>query len=155
MPKVPIGTILPWVLKLEGGQTVNIPDGWMRCDGSTVLNHNGSIWAGLILPNLNGERRFLRGGSDEDVLKLEDDQMQDHKHIFHDPGHSHIYWATKTYTGCRDNACDDDTYQPQEYEKKSESSSTGASVDYVMTDYRSGSETRPKNMNVIYIIRVW
>lgn len=153
---VPIGTILPWVIKLEdGGVTADIPDGWVRCDGSTVLNHNGSIWAGLTVPNLNGERRFLRGGADKDVLKLEDDQMQNHKHSFTDPGHRHSYQATETYTACRDNACDDHTNQPREYNEISSSSKTGISVDYVTSEYRTGSETRPKNMNVIYIIRVW
>ena len=101
LPMVPIGTILPWVMRLEGGVNADIPDGWVRCDGSAVLDHNGSIWAGLTVPNLNGERRFLRGGLDEDVLNLEDDQMQDHLHEFNDPGHAHIYSATNTYQGCR------------------------------------------------------
>ena len=32
---------------------------------------------------------------------------------------------------------------------------SGISVAGVESIYRSGDETRPKNMNVIYIIKVW
>ena len=90
-PEVPVGTILSWVLRVDndGGDIVDLPDGWMRCDGS-VIPH-GSIWTGKNVPNLNGERRFLRGGPDEDLLTLEDDQVQDHHHIVVDPGHSHPF----------------------------------------------------------------
>ena len=73
----------------NGGEFADLPPGWMRCDGS-VIGH-GSIWEGKRVPNLNGEKRFLRGGLDKDVLKLEEDQLQDHEHVFNDPGHSHIY----------------------------------------------------------------
>ena len=61
----------------------------VRCDGSTIPHHNGSVWAGQRVPDLNGERRFLRGGSDHDVLKLEEDEVMDHHHNFNDPGHRH------------------------------------------------------------------
>ena len=109
LPEVPIGTILAWVLKVDredtGGDTVDLPDGWMRCikivigffshqehircDGSTIPHHNGSVWAGQRVPDLKGERRFLRGGADQDVLSLEEDQMEDHGHTVSDPGHVH------------------------------------------------------------------
>ena len=61
----------------------------MRCDG-TVIPH-GSIWEGKKTPDLNNERRFLRGGPDSDMLNMEEDQMQDHMHDFNDPGHDHPY----------------------------------------------------------------
>ena len=51
------------------------------------------------MPDLNGERRFLRGGPDSDVLKMEEDQVEDHHHrhkhtatadaTVHDYGHTH------------------------------------------------------------------
>ena len=90
LPEVPVGTIISWVLRVDkSGSMAELPDGWMRCDGSTVPS--GSIWAGKKVPDLNGERRFLRGGPDEDLLTLEDDQVQDHHHIVVDPGHSHPF----------------------------------------------------------------
>merc|ERR1712241_1100291 len=55
LPEVPIGTILSWVVKVDknGGDIASLPDGWLRCDGSTIPA--GSIWTGKTLPNLNGE----------------------------------------------------------------------------------------------------
>ena len=98
----PIGSISAWVRKptKETSETVNLPDGWFPCDGSPIPQP--SIWAGQLTPNLNGERRFLRGASEEDMLTLEEDQMQEHMHELSDPGHNHGYvdkytWADGDY----------------------------------------------------------
>ena len=90
-PLFPIGTILAWVSKLDKkGKTADLPPGWVRCNGQPISNAD-SIWANLRVPDLNGERRFLRGGPDSSVLNLEEDQLQNHEHTFYDPGHSHVY----------------------------------------------------------------
>ena len=67
----PIGTIIAWTMKVDaaGNSTGDIPAGWQRCDGSVILEP--SIWAGERTPDLNNERRFLRGGSDDTVLFCE------------------------------------------------------------------------------------
>ena len=59
----PVGTILAWTMKVEtnGKETADIPDGWMRCDGSVIPTP--SVWAGQKTPDLNNEKRFLRGGT--------------------------------------------------------------------------------------------
>merc|ERR1712181_181856 len=71
----PIGTISAWVTKpskeTKENEMVSLPDGWVRCDGSTIPEP--SVWAGQLTPNLNGEKRFLRGASDSEVLTLEED----------------------------------------------------------------------------------
>merc|ERR1719507_2404363 len=89
----PIGTISAWVTKptkeAREDEMVSLPEGWVRCDGSTIPEP--SVWAGQLTPNLNGEKRFLRGASDSEVLTMEEDQMQDHKHQVSDPGHSHSF----------------------------------------------------------------
>ena len=54
---------------MEGVEVEDPPAGWQRCDGSTILDP--SIWAGERTPDLNNERRFLRGGSDDTVLFCE------------------------------------------------------------------------------------
>jgi hypothetical protein len=45
---------------------IPIPDGWLRCDGSIIPAP--SPWVNLTTPNLNGEKRFLRGGSPAEIL---------------------------------------------------------------------------------------
>merc|ERR1712228_359390 len=89
----PVGTISAWVTKptkeTKEDKLVDLPNGWVRCDGSTIPEP--SIWAGQLTPDLNGEKRFLRGASDSEVLTMEEDQMQNHKHDITDPGHTHGY----------------------------------------------------------------
>jgi len=161
LPEVPVGTILSWVSRTKDAvETVDLPDGWVRCDGGTIPHP--SIWAGKYTPNLNGEKRFLRGGTDIDQLTLEEDQMQDHMHNIADSGHTHGYIDRWTDPDVFING----QYGPEGKDTAHESFSTthdvttkisesGISVKEVSSSYRRGAETRPKNMNVIYIMRVW
>ena len=159
---VPLGTITAWVTKptMETRQTVDLPDGWVRCDGGTILEP--SIWAGQFTPNLNHEKRFLRGAPDSEVLTMEEDQMQDHKHDFSDPGHTHRYddkypnyWGNdKGVWGPPASDKIFDRYD-KSHTSQTVSSLTGMTVKGVSSGYNFGSETRPKNMNVIFIMRVW
>merc|ERR1712126_206667 len=115
----PLGTILPWVNRpsTRASHYEKIPDGWVVCDGRVILN---GVWKGSQTPNLNGEGRFLRGGSLADALTMESHMVQDHVHADQghthadaghthtDAGHEHMYeqysWAKNTcpagfYTG--------------------------------------------------------
>jgi len=173
--KVPVGAIIPWVDRVEkDGPTVDLPSGFQRCDGSTILIP--SIWAGQATPNLNLDKRFLRGGSDSDVLTMEDDQIQDHEHI--DNGHEHSASSSSPphdhgfsyiQTNWRDHSCDmaDGTYwcfSQNNIEKRTDKttisiettvSKAQSNIGGVKSNYRTGSETRPRNMNIIYIMRVF
>ena len=159
----PIGTISAWVTKptkeTREDEMVSLPDGWVRCDGATIPEP--SVWAGQLTPNLNGEKRFLRGSSDSEMLTMEEDQMQDHKHQVSDPGHSHSYDDKYTSYNEHDDgapgpkgADNDDERFDKSHDRTSGSSHSGLTVEGVSSG-NSGSETRPKNMNVIYIMRVW
>ena len=66
-----------------------VPTGWQRCDGSIIPAP--SIWAGQKTPDLNNEKRFLRGAPDDTVLIFEEDMLQDHEHVVTDHGHTHVY----------------------------------------------------------------
>ena len=85
--------------------------------------------------------------------------MQDHQHDLSDPGHTHPY---QDHHGMDDpnfgNALADNHvyyHSGQDYERTTSSHTTGVKVTGVSGSYRHGEETRPKNMNVIYIIRVY
>jgi len=123
---MPVGSIMAWVNKPDkntvSSETIDIPLGWQKCDGSTI--RKPSLWAGKQTPNLNGEKRFLRGGSDTDMLSKEEDQMKLSTH-----------------------ACDLYLSGSKKCVFESVSSMTGT--------LSSAMETKPKNMNVIYIMRVF
>ena len=86
---------------------------------------------------------------------MEEDTVIDHAHDVLDPGHVHDYtdsWQEGGHgyhiSGGSDNA-------PAAHHKTTSSSTSGISVKGVSAEYKSGNETRPKNMNVVYIIRVY
>jgi len=160
---VPLGTIIAWVTKpakVWDGM-VNLPNGWLKCDGSTIPQP--SIWAGQHTPNLNGEKRFLRGGTDAQMLTMEEDQMQNHKHGLYDPGHTHSYndkypsWGGDDhgYPGPGPFQDEKNDRYDKSHTRESGKTKSGMKVQLLSSDYRHGSETRPKNMNVIYIMRVF
>ena len=123
------------------GETVDLPVGWQRCDGSTI--EHPSPWAGQLTPDLNNEKRFLRGGHDSDQLKVEDDSIKSHSHnmvdkFFYNDDCPSGSTVVKTWN--IENAHSDDDHLCQE---EKATGSMGA------------EETKPKNMNVIFIIRVF
>ena len=133
----------------------------MPCDGSLI---NKGPWTGGKTPDLNTEGRFLRGGSEEDVLELQEDQIQDHQH--EDPGHTH--GNDPHEHSYKSHERDDFSYscgsgchaQHNEITRKTESSQISineskTNIGGVMSTYRHGSETYPKNMKIVFIMRCW
>ena len=164
MPEVPIGTIIAWVLKVDkssNGNISDLPDGWMCCDGGVIPSK--SMWAGKRVPDLNGERRFLRGGDDKDMLKLEDDQLLEHTHNIADSGHHHGYTDTHYTTILGPAALSLPDYLnahkvkqivPQPTTQQTASAHSGITGGGINSGHH-GNENRPKNMAIIWIIRVW
>ena len=83
--------------------------------------------------------------------------MQDHEHDISDPGHTHPYYDQYrrvekeiTHGGSWYATGNMDTSSKETF-----TNTTGVTVTGVSSSYRHGDETRPKNMNVIYIIRVY
>merc|ERR1719228_274755 len=148
----PIGSILAWVNKPQKDCecSLDLPEGWVRCNGEAIPSK--SPWKGKLTPDLNGEiGRFLRGGKDVEVLDMEDDMVKSHTHELTDPGHDHGYYDNYAeHIGGGDCNCNGGVSGVHNHTVDTEQGSTGITV-----NESGGTETRPKNMKVIYIMRVW
>ena len=101
--------------------------------------------------------------------------MQDHKHDLNDPGHGHRFVdrypqmnTESGHDGPRGSDIVGDRWD-EPHTRSTSTASTGAKVGYLykyliffvkskvedVLGARTGSETRPKNMNVIFIMKVW
>ena len=173
----PLGTILAWVPRPSSSLELSpLPDGWLPCNGTTIPQ---GLWAGGTTPSINTEGAFLRGGGEDRVLEMEEDQVQEHSH--EDPGHNHGCSATSTadphshkyrdlYDWCGHDAqgsgagsgsCgyfyEYPTTTPTTVKVHTSCTTTTktSSIGGVSSPAKSGGETRPKNMKVMYIMRCW
>ncbi|MCX6353920.1 MAG: hypothetical protein NTZ78_03310 [Candidatus Aureabacteria bacterium] len=136
---VPIGTILAWHKDLTGVPA--LPSGWLECNGQTVADAASPI-NGQVLPNLNSAPSgteggyFLRGKGASPTGTLQADTFQNHVHHVGSFGScpwGSGQWLRSTGTGFAEGATNSDPASP--------------------SNYRTGIETRPINMQVVWIIR--
>jgi len=153
-PVPPIGSIIAW--HKDFSNTPALPYGWVECNGQT-LNDPGSPYHNQVIPNLNGDpnganspglsekaRMFLRGGTQSG--NGENDAFQGHRHSV--SGNYNIA-ATCSNSGSDDRRADCTSY----------GTAVSISIGDPTTDGTNGtprtaSETRPKNMSVVWIMRV-
>ena len=159
----PLGSIIPWVNKPSLGSVhqEDLPDGWVLCDGGVIPQ---GVWQGEHTPDLNGDERFLRGGSMSQVLTLEEHMVQDHMH--QDPGHSHTdtghghtYYQgfVEHIAGCGVEGCNDYRFGHSEQVTVNSHANIEANTSNHggLATGNKGSETRPVNMRVIWILKAW
>ena len=133
---------------------VPLPNCFEYCNGSPITE---GIWKGHATPDLNNAKRFLRGGIVADALNMEEDSMQSHthSHTLNDPGHTHDY--KDKYTCKRNYVNHDNVHYISncEMDRVTEKNTTGITMSINgVSDARASSETKPKNMNVVYIMKV-
>lgn len=124
--KPPVGSIVAWHKSAAG--VSSLPAGWLECDGSTVSDSSSPL-NGLVLPDLNGSGRFLRGGSVSGTLQA--DELRSHVH-------------QQTTGACCGGLPDGILAQMH-------SGQFGSTLNTIAT---GGAETRPINMSVVWIIRI-
>lgn len=173
---IPAGTILPFA-----GTSGKIPAGFLPCDGSqyntsTYADLFDAIeyaWGGsgstFRVPDLRGY--FLRGvdngrGTDPDaagrtamytggntgdnVGSVQGDQYRSHNHGVSDPGHTHSYTDEVQNSEDSDDA-DDRTIGSDS--RNTLNKTTGSSTTGISIQNNGGSESRPRNAYVLYIIK--
>ena len=138
---------------------IALPECYVTCDGSEITE---GIWKGLQTPDLNKSKRFLRGGLVSDALKVEEDSLQEHSHTstVSDPGHSHDY-IQYSWNDAHNDGSPDSSVSPSlgthEYRFQWQTYSAKSGISMSVTGVqgaRKGSETKPKNMNVVFVMKV-
>lgn len=154
---VPIGTILPWHKNPhfidangdEAGDDVQLPHGWVECNGGTVDDPESSL-DGYLIPDLNLQQRFLSGA---DVSgQFEEDSFPNLVVQFS------LSPAT-TYSHAPETVPSDGTWHPTWLYAGSNAPSANAWVGSRLRWEREAGEfgyreVRPKNMTVVYIMRI-
>ncbi len=130
---VPIGSVIAWHKSLTG--TPSLPDGWVECNGQT-LSDADSPYNGQLMPNLNGEGRFLRGAAISGTNQA--DEYKVHSHTMGTGGADSFTMAPGGVTQRLSHFVEDG------YNGGGPKSTHGA----------GGTETRPINMSVVWIMRV-
>jgi len=123
---VPIGSIIAWHKSFTN--TPSLPDGWVECNGQ-VLSDADSVYNGQTIPDLNGDGRFLRGSSTSGTLQA--DEFKSHTHTV---GMNNLDW-------------------PLAYTSVSGTTANPAAGCALLSS-TGGSETRPINMAVVWVMRV-
>jgi microcystin-dependent protein len=177
---VPPGTVVPYAGVVGGA--VNPPPGWLLCDGAAVsramndalFTAIGTGWGGgdgattFNLPDLRG--LFLRGvdpgalkdpdastrtaiqsggNTGPNVGTAEGDNFASHNHTLNDPGHTHLIPEYVAFAGAPFQGGYTSGGSPFLGGNSTAAASTGCSI-----AAKGGSETRPKNAAVNYIIKL-
>lgn len=153
---VPVGAIVAWH-KTLGAST--LPGSFVECSGQTI-NDVASPYNGLTIPDLNGSARFLRGGTSSGALQ--DDAFQGHKHTLnagqtihllnyvHPAGSFELFGADqRACTGA--GGCSSGYYDVYNIVSPSIDNSPSEGAHGAP---RFATETRPRNMSVVWVMRI-
>ena len=162
-----------------------MPNGWQACDGSIIEE---GIWTGQPTPDLTTDKRFLRGGTIEDVLRF----VSLHKSMTQNP--ISLFWFLLLFEKRRtiwlfafwflvtgwcnktNNSFEDDSTAPHDltFSDRFHYGDPCPAGSYEWRNYPiwnkdadgdrfcernpvvngGASETKPRNMNVVFIIKI-
>ena len=129
-----------------------IPDGWLECNGQSTSGYSAlAAVCGANVPDLRGE--FIRGfdngkGTDSGrtLLSTQAAAFASHTHTLTDPGHSH------TETRAVSRTVSDGGVNGAQVASLS-SPQTSTETTGITIGSEGGTETRPRNIALIYIIK--
>jgi hypothetical protein len=142
----PLGSVLAWLKSLA--HTPALPDGWVECNGQT-LSDASSPYNGDTIPNLNGEvagglkGQFLRGHSSSGVT--ETPANVSHRHTIR--ASANIGDSVEPVNRYFSETSASNTYE-------STDGSVGGTMAANVVDLDGGTESRPYNYSVVWIMRV-
>lgn len=139
---VPIGSIIAWHKNFAPPPIGELPSEWLECNGQ-VIDDPTSPYHGKTLPDLNGNKRFLRGNATSGTEQS--DAFQGHKHtslafVWGNLGNKYQISVNPTPT--------------IEYWSHLEDLQDGYTDDGACGTPRISTETRPVNMSVVWIMRI-
>ena len=167
--------IVQWFAGVEAA----IPDGWLYCNGQTIVNEPGkeNLYALLVnsgnpySDNVNAvkvldlrgvfirgfdERLAINGGRNPDDTafgQFQDEAFRAHTHIVNDPGHNHVVTGYRhSEQDIRPDAVIVDDSQPAT--ELTDSNAINTAMTGITINQNGGTETRPKNVNMIPIIKL-
>lgn len=139
----PIGSIIAWHKSLNS--SVTRPPEWVECNGQ-VLSDPESPYDGMTIPNLNGENRFLRGGTNSGTLQ--DDALQGHWHdAVQLDGAGISTGGGSGYHGVK-------ARNTPQIGRNDLWGAGNPTADATNGTVRIANETRPKNMAVVWLMKV-
>jgi len=160
---LPVGSIMAWISRPSDSTGLHlsedIPRGWVRCNGTRITEGK---WMGQYTPDLNNAKKFLRGGPDKSERQMEDEdtKLVDHEHRTSVASHSHNYADKHLNTDNSDEAtllCGGSYWGTSDEMKTTQETTVDVRVHGVkyLASKNRNKETRPTNMKVIYIMRVF
>jgi hypothetical protein len=88
-PQIPIGAIIWWHKSLSGVPSL-LPWGWVECNGQT-LSDSDSLLDGQVIPNINGQDRFIRGSNVSGTSQANQNLQHTHTQTTHTHDTSSMY----------------------------------------------------------------
>ena len=129
-----------------------IPDGWLECNGQSTSGYSAlAAVCGANVPDLRGE--FIRGfdngkGTDSGrtLLSSQAAAFESHTHSITDPGHNHTEKLAQNRTLADGGAAG-------AYVTSTQTLNTSTETTGITINAQGGTETRPRNIALIYIIK--
>ncbi len=171
---VPAGAIMPYAGSVTSGSDLQEPiPGWLVCNGATLTNDAkyakiktvlGTLWGTNMLPDLRGV--FLRGvnngrtgtfadSDNRSVGNFQDDTFESHNHTATSAsggGHVHKYYDRDINEAGDDGDYADGDGTPGR-DLARDTDWAGAHTHTITVNNTGGSETRPVNAGIVYIIK--
>jgi hypothetical protein len=163
---VPIGAIIPWHKTFANSlSTIVLPIGWQECDGS-LISDTRSPMHGSTMPNINGLGQFIRGSATSGTVQYS--QNKSHSHTasttaaFNNTPTVSVSTNPNSLATLGNSGSGTSIRMDADYNGAlgdlmliSASSTIGASTIVNASTAGTPDESRPDNISMVYIMRIF